>query len=117
LNFAVLLIAFMHVDTQDKPRQANESDIRWYFYSKSYWIFSQIIVMNMTVADLLTCTIYMLTRSCGLLIINGYFWLVLFFSEQISVHFRIFFAIRIMFPLSVPSFAVVSTCYGPSQKS
>jgi hypothetical protein len=28
LNFAVLLIAFMHVDTQDKPRQANESDIR-----------------------------------------------------------------------------------------
>ncbi|CAD5220885.1 unnamed protein product [Bursaphelenchus xylophilus] len=42
LNSAVLFIAFKYVDTRDKPRQ--------------------ILVMNMTLADLFTCTIYMLTR-------------------------------------------------------
>ncbi|CAD5215022.1 unnamed protein product [Bursaphelenchus okinawaensis] len=42
MNSAVLFLAFKYVDTRDKPRQ--------------------ILVMNMTLADLLTCTIYMLTR-------------------------------------------------------
>ncbi|KAI6177305.1 hypothetical protein M3Y97_00892200 [Aphelenchoides bicaudatus] len=43
LNLIVLFIAFRHADTHDKPRQ--------------------IIVINMTIADLLTCVVYMLTRS------------------------------------------------------
>ncbi|KAI6240049.1 hypothetical protein M3Y99_00489000 [Aphelenchoides fujianensis] len=42
LNLLVLFIALRHADTHDKPRQ--------------------IIVINMTFADLLTCTVYMLTR-------------------------------------------------------
>ncbi|VDK44107.1 unnamed protein product [Anisakis simplex] len=41
-NTVVMLIAVLHIDTNDKPRQ--------------------IIVINMTVADLLTCLVYMLTR-------------------------------------------------------
>ncbi|KAI6235025.1 hypothetical protein M3Y95_00007800 [Aphelenchoides besseyi] len=42
LNVLVLFIALRHADTHDKPRQ--------------------IIVINMTFADLLTCIVYMLTR-------------------------------------------------------
>src|SRR4051794_13667528 len=42
LNFAVLLIGLLHTDTSDKPRQ--------------------LIVINMTLADLLTCLIYIITR-------------------------------------------------------
>uniref|UniRef100_A0A0N5A474 G_PROTEIN_RECEP_F1_2 domain-containing protein n=1 Tax=Parastrongyloides trichosuri TaxID=131310 RepID=A0A0N5A474_PARTI len=41
-NLIVLFIAFRHVDTSDKPRQ--------------------IIVINMTLADLITCIIYISTR-------------------------------------------------------
>uniref|UniRef100_A0A914DZV3 G-protein coupled receptors family 1 profile domain-containing protein n=1 Tax=Acrobeloides nanus TaxID=290746 RepID=A0A914DZV3_9BILA len=41
-NVIVLFIALLHADTYDKPRQ--------------------IIVINMTFADLMTCLIYMLTR-------------------------------------------------------
>uniref|UniRef100_A0A914N2P5 G_PROTEIN_RECEP_F1_2 domain-containing protein n=1 Tax=Meloidogyne incognita TaxID=6306 RepID=A0A914N2P5_MELIC len=43
LNLIVLLIAYLNVNINDKPRQ--------------------IIVINMTLADLLTCTIYIITRS------------------------------------------------------
>lgn len=41
-NAVVLLIALRHADTYDKPRQ--------------------IIVINMTLADLITCLVYMITR-------------------------------------------------------
>ena len=60
LNVLVLFIALFHVDTHDKPRQARNKE----FCNGLLQI--QIIVMNMTLADLLTCTLYMLTRSCKL---------------------------------------------------
>ncbi|KAF7637392.1 hypothetical protein Mgra_00003137 [Meloidogyne graminicola] len=43
LNLIVLLIAYLNININNKP--------------------SQLIVINMTLADLLTCTIYMITRS------------------------------------------------------
>jgi hypothetical protein len=52
LNLIVLFIAFRHADTHDKPRQVS-------ILMFSYIICLQIIVINMTIADLLTCVVYM----------------------------------------------------------